>query len=527
MFNLKRYLPRIMSGVPFWTDFMDVVSGELDNLKALFDLKRAAKNVREQDSIEGLRFINREFGVRVDLTLFEREYQSLITPVKEYMAVTGIDTAENIASLGDLSYVEEIVSTSGNNADVVAYRDFLKSMIDYLRIETEGIAFKVQHKATYDYMNYIFERLGEKGFTYILYSDDTGTLFRGVKFTGTADSNVLRRLENHDITQPFHGFIPEIPNPDGVIESVYLDNSPMETLDDASSWQLDNQLVGRSVKITSHIASEFVADELITIDGTDYLLTPTHFDYLRRALNYGRKATDVPHAGVQITGITDESGSINIVSGLNISTLVTGDYNPLAKDPIEDFYKYVVVGDSGNAYMKAQLAVNEIFSDPTYGFDVVHKSFPAFSIFPESLGTGAGVQATFNHTFAYPSIRPGTIRISYIESGTNKTVTARDDGEGNLYFDSVSDIEVDGYSGSVNYTTGEITFYTFNNTASYDPANNTSIDARYQTYTDFKINQAFLLDSTETTVVQCTFPPVWFGSPEDHLSIQFIVKKTA
>jgi len=175
----------------------------------------------------------------------------------------------------------------------------LKEDLEFVQQEVESIVFKIKNKATYAYYRYLFKLIPKAGAIYIIYKDY-------LKLLRIADvSTTVSSLASHDKTAPFTGFLPVEHFDQYRSEEVQLDAVPLFYLDSDVAWRLDQDLV---INPTKHIAAEYLINELITKNGTDYLLTEEYFTYLRKGMEYGRKAVDIPHPGCNLSIVIDDSG---------------------------------------------------------------------------------------------------------------------------------------------------------------------------------------------------------------------------
>lgn len=459
-------LARILQNT-FWIGFMDVVQEELLNLKSEMSKKHDVYNARKLEKIEELRRINKSFGTFVDLTLWE-------------------DAPE-----------EEI--------------------LEYMRQETEGLVFKVKYKGSYEYYKHVFNRVYEKGETYLCFVDDSNIIHKGVDYEET-----LKNFSDHDVTTPFTQVPNVFPTFDQKVERYTLD-AP-ETANYDTGWRFDPRLVGQTLNITKHMISEFIADDLKTktdASGAEmYLLTPEYFRYLQRSINnkVQRKSTTIPHTGVQLTLYTDLSGNVFNINKLESSCYITPEFN--------NDYAFIQAGNSTEGYFyEREISFNEIYaSNPNY--NLVNVWIPAHKIYPETIAQGDGVATEYdsddssltNGTITYTSIIKKYFRLYWTHNGVD--YMGYDDGEGRITSDN------DEVTGIIDYDTGEyeLTFYRDDDSSSFAPDSGTNINVRYYTSQRLQINQARLLNESRQSVVESTFAPVEFYDYHDHLSIHYIIE---
>lgn len=464
--KFRKNLQRLLQNV-FWNDFMDVIQEEFLNLKSQMNEKRYLYNPRELDSIDELRQINKSFGTFVDLTLLD-------------------------------DYTDE-------------------EILEYMRQETEGLIFKVRYKGSYEYFKYVFNRVYEKGQTYLMFINDTG----GILQKGIDYEQSLENFLTHDITKPFVKVPPIFPTFDQKVERYTLDTPDLANFD--TGWRYDPYLVGQTLNITKHMVVEFTPTSLYNKEGGSelYLLTPKYFRYLERAINnkVQRKTTTIPHIGVQINLYTDESGDVFTIPDLEASCNVTTNYS-------RDYVKVKAGNNEDGLFYERELSDNEIYTlHPTY--NLINTWVPARRIYPEVIAQGDGSNTEFDSEDAlydplkYPTIEKKSFRVYWTHNEVS--YTGYDDGEGNVTAD---DDEIDG---TIDYTTGDyhLFFYRDSDTTSFAPDNETDILTEYSTSQSLTIDQVYIQDDEDNDLIYGTFAPVEFYSKENHISIHFIVEKTS
>lgn len=148
------------------------------------------------------------------------------------------------------------------------------------------------------------------------------------------------------------------------------------------------------------------------------------------------------------------------------------------------------------------------------------------------IGTGNNSTKTFNFTVDNDKkpIKTNSIIIKYIQSGT--MYVAEDDGVGNISGTNCS--------GTVNYTTGEVsvTFVqapptetditmNFSYRKIMPPDNGTNVVAEYYFIKgNVDITEACVKDSNDNLIAYATFPRIRFDDFRNHLNMNFILKKT-
>ncbi len=110
--NLKKKLPVVFQNNPFWTDFAEEVQLELERVKAFFTPLKDYFDPDAKTDIESLRDYFKEFGMTVNVALFEEGYP-------------------------------------GNTAEI----------IDYLKREANSLSFMIRKKGTKDFFDHLFNRI--------------------------------------------------------------------------------------------------------------------------------------------------------------------------------------------------------------------------------------------------------------------------------------------------------------------------------------------------------------------------------
>lgn len=217
----------------------------------------------------------------------------------------------------------------------------LDDSLPFVQKEVRDIVFRIKNKSTYFYYEYVFKNINELGNIYILFKDEV-KLVRAVDEEG-----ILTILNSHDLTIPFTEFNEILHFSEYLDDLVELDAGFF--LDQSPTWYLDQSIV---VKTTNHLAIEYAVDELITINGTEYIITSDYLQFLSKMVDYGRKATQIPHVGAQLSLMMDESGFYNNISHgtysiplLKTNCSVTSQYDSsfnTVETENTQFYKAVV-----------------------------------------------------------------------------------------------------------------------------------------------------------------------------------------
>jgi len=384
-------------------------------------------------------------AVTEELELFQQEVENK----KNYM---------NLDEYEDIDEILQFARSLGFSPNLL-----IDNSIEFARKEAKDIVFKIKNKATYYYYDYIFRTIGRLGFTYILFKDQT-KLVRAIN-----QNSLINKLSTHNVSEPFVDVTPIYHFSRYVEESVSLDADPLYYLDSPAVWYLDQSIV---IKSTKHTAIEYVIDQLITEDSTEYLLTPRYFQFLRQSVNYGRKVTEFPHIGAQLTLITSTTGYYNYghpsdaygILDLKASSSVTDNF---VLNDTSIFYKIkagigtqtqssatepsptYVTSLGQEIYEQLLSQENQIFR--AGGYTIISFYIPSSTINNEIIATGDGSTDVFTGSLGYSNIVPSTLVFEYTSSPDDIVATTNEFGE----------IIGDDTSGTINYETGEYTLNTY------------------------------------------------------------------
>ena len=479
MLGTKRRLPSFLQGVTLWNDLVETVDEELTLFKETsLDPKKNFFNPRALSTIKDLRDLNRFFGFTVDLTFLEDKY--------------GVDD---------------------------------QAIIDYLRSEAENMILKVRSKGTAEYHRYIFNRVSEPGFVYVMFHDsqytDRDTFYRALNYFDPLKSQIQDLLLEHDFSQPFTEVIPLDPFPDGFLVLYGLDHG--DTLDQSPPWTFDYSLFGQSVTITKHLAAEFMANKTYTVGSDTFLITDKQFEYLRKSMSFGRKAVEISHAGLNISAYTKTDEVPFTVSDIDVTTVVTASWVANDRSNLNNLYNTFSIG----AY-EVPIAASQIYTDEF--FDVVNLTMPGNKIYPEIAATGNGTNTSFGFTLDYPRIDPGTVVISYTDTSSNKR-TIIDDGNGNLYYPDLwsgQELGLDFASGTINYETGACVLNTIDTSGTainVTPGGGESLIASYYSFFGLILDTLSIKNNSGTETVNISFPDVQIRNKEYHLSFLVVIDR--
>lgn len=264
--DLKNLLPKLLQN-DFWIDFMDVVSEELQNLKDKIAEKELFYDTRVQTDINQLIELSKYLGYIPDRSLH------------------GDD-------------------------------------IDHLRRDVASIPFRIKYKSTYLSYFHIFKFTPYNGEVFLFF-------WNTVKLVRAYDINNMTTIITHDPSTPFQ-FKSELNYVSFLFTTIYLDFTPVLELDSVGfPWTLDQELARVSTK---HMSIEYVMDKLLIKeeDNRYYGTLNVYMEYLLTATLYNKEATEVPHCGIQVTGIVDDSELFD--SGLHREDIFKGTTN-LITDP--------------------------------------------------------------------------------------------------------------------------------------------------------------------------------------------------
>jgi len=280
--DLRNFTPNIIKDQELWGDFLDVVSDELDLLRLEIEKKK-------------------------------RWFQ------------TNLYTDETeLINLGkSLGYTPNLL---------------LDDSIQFIRSEIDSIVFKIKNKATYAYYNYLFKLIPREGEVFTLFQDYLN-LCRAFDFPSTIASLLI-----HDIATPFVGAVSILHYDTYIDEPVLLDAVPYFELDADILWFLDQDII---IKPTQHLVIEYPIDQLVqNAIAEDVLITADYLAYLGVGVEYGRKVTNFPHVGINLSIPMGKTGFCNEQSVAENTTQGTSAFQytiPLLKTygVVTDAYRLI------------------------------------------------------------------------------------------------------------------------------------------------------------------------------------------
>lgn len=479
MLNTIKRIPSFLRNITVWRDLIEVVDEELSLFKEeKLDPKKNFFNPPKLNTIQELRDLNRFFGFVIDLTFLEDKYEN--------------DQNE---------------------------------IIRYLRSEAENMILKIRSKGTSEYHRYIFNRVYEPGFVYVMFHDsqytDRDIFYRAINFYDANMSTVQELLLEHDFNKPFTQVIPLFPFPDGFLLLYGLDYEV--SLDQDPAWSFDFSLFGHSSTMTKHISVEFMANKTYQVGSDNFLITDKQFEYLRKSINFGRKAVEVPHAGLGITAYTKNDEVPFKINDIDVETKVTASWVANDRSNLNNLYNSYRVGE-----YETFIASSQIYSDEF--FDIVNITFPGNKVFPEVIGTGDGTNSSFNFTLNYGPIDPGSVVITYEDVNEEKRRIV-DDGLGNLYYEDLWEgiqLTQDFASGTINYNSGVCqltTIDTSGQSINVIPKNLEDLVASYYSLFGYPLNELSIKNNNGLETVNIIFPDIIIKNKEYHVSFLVVIDR--
>lgn len=187
-----------------------------------------------------------------------------------------------------------IANKFGYNPNLV-----LDNSLDYIRIQSESIPYRISKKTTYAGYDINFKMVNRIGEIYNLFWNGT-KLIKAIKWSDTFTS-----LESfYDYTLPFTNLVA-----DRNFSTINLGDA--ELMDDGRYLDEDPPLRMDSISIaypTKHLAIEMIIDQMVERNSVDYLLYDNYFKYLEQGSEYNRQVPVVPHNGGQLNIILSDSG---------------------------------------------------------------------------------------------------------------------------------------------------------------------------------------------------------------------------
>lgn len=400
--DLKNYVPNIIKDQPLWDDFLSVVSDELDLMRVEIELKKRLLNIELYTDIEELLALGRSLGYSANLLLID-----------------------------ELSTEDQLL---------------------FVQQEVSSIVFKIKAKASYAYFNYLFKLIPRLGTTFILFQDYLH-LARAIDYTST-----FTNLSTHDWSLPFTGVKSILHYDEYNDVPVSLDADPVLDLDSAIEWYLDQDVI---TKPTQHLVLEYIINSLVQNEKTENcLLTDKYLKYLATGVHYGRKVTNTPHVGFNISFLMHKDGDFAHYSSdaeysiplLQVTCVATNNFDS-STGTIEENFNTLVIGTGTNTFGgDINNLANEIFRQEISTNQIEENSYwvgsgmyPYNSISNEILAVGDDSFTELSDTLNYNNLAPGTLNISYYSLPDYYTITS--DKKGNLICDAAT--------GTIDFETGD------------------------------------------------------------------------
>lgn len=444
-----------------------------------------------------------------ELDLFR---DNLIDPQKivfDFRANTDVDALKNMAD------------TFGYTVD-----RSLDSSVEYLQREIGSIAHRKRFKTTYIGYDYIYKNIGYEGEVFIFFYDGTKLV------RASSDQNFINLEALTSFDQPFKWRAEK--NFDQFYTGfLAYDQDPVFNYDvGGGNYDLEFNKIA-----TKHVSVEYFIDKIIVEDSVEYLMTEPYLAYLANGVEYNRRAIEVPHNGIQLSILSDDSGlcdSNSSVPGYTISEIkleaVTN--TSVRAGTILDDYAYVKVGTGS---LTVPCNDTPLIPIPT---DLDSPLFTSYLTTDEKEESGdfivvqtvVGVQSiqdtllslvptdTINITYSENiPIQKSSFTAYYTISGID--YEAYDDGAGSIIGDEVVSGTIDYTTGQVQMTLSAVTTGTPTATFSW----NSLTKETNSDFTNIEITEAGLFNSSDELITYATFPPIQYNDNRYQLGLQFIL----
>lgn len=432
-------------------------------------------------------------------------------------------------ALGDLDFADEYV---GKDLSESSLRLNRPDSLNFMKAEAKGFGFRIENRGNENFYLWVLNKGKMIGRPYQLYRDvTTNTLIKS-------------------ITDPIPSVITSLTNP--VIEPFFAGATSFNavnkldaglTLDQGSSWTLDQNFTGKNVAPTKHFALEFVIGrgrndfenstfprfmDYSELDDAYFL--QKHLDYLTREVRFGRTTTEFPHVGAQLLlacSRHDTSPRIDLYT--RTSMTISGNFPLSSAGWTPTLFQTVKVYSSKYSvnplYQRGILSAEVDFGSTWY---LINLMLPALAVGPVVL-TGTSGQTSYSTTLSAIPIKPGSLLISFTDTVTGNVLYLRDDAQGHVYYSHIVP-DVNHWSGTIDYLTGNLTFQTFvtagptfiagwngSTAVSYNVATSAPININYKTGADVPIDKIELWDVSSLLL---TIQPkkIYFHDTSNHLS---------
>lgn len=452
----------------------------------------------------------------------------------DYPAFTG--------QIGSFAFFQEALSDAeilswyqGQDLSDPAYRLNLSDPLHFMRGETKYFGYRVQTRGSKLFYEWVFNKAKMTGRAYQLFLDPV--------------SNILIKAITDPLPLVANSLANPIVEPATIAASDFGSVNKLDsglTLDASPPWHLDETYLGKTVVPTKHFALEMVLGMGRDDNGnsafpryTDYdqstpqqLFLQKHLDYLLYEALWGKSITEFPHVGVQLNlsaNRSDTSGRYDLTTWTKIvvsSTFPSSGWSTSTVAQIKAQY-------GGYSYTRS-LSTSEVdLVQPASGagtaYMVINAMIPALAVGPV-IETGVNLQTSYSTTITPTPIAPGTLTISFVDSGTGDTFILRDDAQGHLFYSHIVP-DLNHWSGTIDYSTGALTWETFMSagptfisgwsgpTVTSFNVNGTPISINFKTQSNVPLTAIELLDGSNNTLVVITPQLLTFLNPANHLSL--------
>lgn len=180
----------------------------------------------------------------------------------------------------------------------------IDNSLEMVKKEVESIPSRIRNKTTYDGYYIILKQIKKIGDIYNYYWSGN-KLVKAVKWNNIL--NTLNNLRNYN--KPFNSVTPDKNfSTIATADAIRLDSDVgLDDLVGQWNWQLDENM---EISPTKHLGIEYYVRNCTDFGSDeDYLIVSEYFQYLSEGVEYNRRIPIVPHVGIQISGITSETGS--------------------------------------------------------------------------------------------------------------------------------------------------------------------------------------------------------------------------
>lgn len=238
----------------------------------------------------------------------------------------------------------------------------LDDSLEFLKKEIRSIPYRIRNKTTLSGYKLPINLIGVRGEVYnVVYNGEAH--YRGIDI-----GKFLQEIEENSITDALY-IPPEVYFSSVVSEEIAFDEGYVF---DEGNWNFDSS---QTILISKHLNVEYAPKRLITLGGKEYILTTDYYKYLRRGLEYNRKASTLAHGGVTFNATTDITTTYNNITGgdysnpdLKIKSWITPYLESMEEIAMDVDFSYIVAGNKGKGGLS--------FSHP-YLFDnaIINYSF--------------------------------------------------------------------------------------------------------------------------------------------------------